>query len=262
MRLRVRPVGSKSITRLDVEPQCTLEQLQRTVAAAVAPQTSPSDLFFSLNKQDKLQGTAATTLSALGLATLSDSGLHLCTQDPTDRAALLPTAFGPGGLIKLHYQLRDRCLQLLEPRDLASVSCVCAELHLAAASNALWEPHIAATFPDHQMDSDGHHMSAKSMYGQLVVRKRQFEAERREAMRRARAAHRPWPHHGGASPLLQPPLPGFVPGIVGRDYDRLPFLTGGPGMAPMGGGLMRPAGGMFGTSLGGARRAAGNWRLH
>lgn len=158
-----------------------------------------------------------------------------------------------------------RCLMLLivllQPKDLASVSCTCAELHMAAASNALWRPHLSASFPDHCVSGEDD-LSIKSLYRQLVIEKRCREEERREARRRARAAHRPgWPHHGGPSPLLQPPLPGFTPGITGGDYDRLPFLSGAPGMGPMGGGFMRASEGMFGTSLGGARRAAGSWRL-
>ena len=154
-----------------------------------------------------------------------------------------------------------------QAEDLARVCCVCAELRHAAATDRLWgpllDPDWSACSP--APTSPRSAPSLKAIYARRVALMRRRRAESRCASRRAR-----WT--GGmrhSSPLLvQPPLPGFVPGVVGGDYDRLPFLPGGGGggvPSPLSllGGRSGPGGGLLGPGAPphGQPRGMGHWRL-
>ena len=103
----------------------------------------------------------------------------------------------------------------------------------------------------------------KSVFGRLIARQQREQANRRRTHQRCQPSLNPFL---GARPgLVQPPPPGYMPGIVGGEYDRLPFLPGmgGGGLTGgtyggLGSGGLAP-GGLFGT---GRLRGSGSWRLH
>lgn len=163
--------------------------------------------------------------------------------------------------------MRSSCTHLFaQAEDLAHVSLVCTELRYAASSNQLWRPLLERLSPSHVPagSEEDARTSFKAIYGSLVSRmQRERDAKRRVLPR--------WQPHLPAGPhLVQPPPPGFVPGIVGGDYDRLPFLSGPSSLGglPLGGiagrGGARGAAGLFGTSSAftqGSRRSIPHWRL-
>jgi hypothetical protein len=164
----------------------------------------------------------------------------------------------PAGLLTLPGELKSRILASLPALDVAALASVNSELRHVASDDAFWRPLFDAEFPSplswviDQIPRRGYKWAFAMCWRERELRRKEMEDARRRHYHFL--ASPPGPHFSPAPFYPAPPPRGF-PGVVGGDYDRLPFLGGtGIGGGAGGGGFGGVPGGrgMFGT--GSARR--------
>lgn len=127
----------------------------------------------------------------------------------------------PPSLTTLPNELLLKCLGYLQAEDVARLSCVNKHLKESASVDELWRPLFNQSFDESfPVESLAGKNCWKALYSNHKKQERQRDTARRPSM-----PTRQGPRVGRPHLFVPPPS---IPGIIGGDMDRLPFLGGRP----------------------------------